>query len=159
MESSPRKRKRSRWFFEWMLFFLIAGLVFAWQCYSRPIYIYLQTVTVVGNQKITTEEILDLIDRVQQTKQAAASNEFMDDLAESRLIVSLLGSGIVNNTKSRPFLLRIQAVLKDYLEYADQPFQTYETMDEIRRAEQEYAEICSDMKVRKAPETEAARKA
>ena len=57
MESSPRKRKRSRWFFEWMLFFLIAGLVFAWQCYSRPIYIYLQTVTVVGNQKITTEEI------------------------------------------------------------------------------------------------------
>ena len=57
MESSPRKRKRSRWFFEWMLFFLIAGLVFAWQSYSRPIYIYLQTVTVVGNQKITTEEI------------------------------------------------------------------------------------------------------
>ena len=109
--------------------------------------------------KITTEEILDLIDRVQQTKQAAASNEFMDDLAESRMIVSLLGSGIVNNTKSRPFLLRIQAVLKDYLEYADQPFQTYETMDEIRRAEQEYAEICSDMKVKKAPETEAARKA
>ena len=57
MESSPRKRKRSRWFFEWILFFFVISVIFAWQCYSRPIYIYLQTVTVVGNQKISTEEI------------------------------------------------------------------------------------------------------
>ena len=57
MENTARKRKRSRWFFEWLLFFLAIGSLAAWQCYSRPIYIYLQTVTVVGNQKITTEEI------------------------------------------------------------------------------------------------------
>ena len=57
MENTARKRKRSRWFFEWILFFLAIGSLAAWQCYSRPIYIYLQTVTVVGNQKITTEEI------------------------------------------------------------------------------------------------------
>lgn len=57
MENTLRKRKRSRWFFEWILFVIIVGMVFAWQCYARPIYIYLQTVTVVGNQKISTEEI------------------------------------------------------------------------------------------------------
>jgi len=57
MGSTGRHRKRSRWFFEWMLFITVAiGIVF-WQCLTRPVYPFLQTVTVVGNQKIATEEI------------------------------------------------------------------------------------------------------
>jgi cell division protein FtsQ len=57
MENTGRQRKRSRWFFEWLLIFaaILVGVV--WQCDSRPVYLFLQTVTVVGNQKITTEEI------------------------------------------------------------------------------------------------------
>ena len=55
-----KKRKRSRWFFEWVLFFLILTAITAWQCYTRPVFIYLQTVTVVGNQKISTQEILQM---------------------------------------------------------------------------------------------------
>lgn len=57
MEITIRHRKRSRWFFEWVLFFTAILSVVVWQCYSRPIYPFLQTVTVVGNQKIANEEI------------------------------------------------------------------------------------------------------
>jgi cell division protein FtsQ len=60
MESTGRKRKKSHWVFERVLFlFLFAGLI-AWQCYVRPVYIFLNTVTVVGNQKIETDEILKM---------------------------------------------------------------------------------------------------
>lgn len=57
MESSTRKKKRKRWLFEKLLFLLIiAGLV-AWQAYTRPVYFFLQTVAVTGNQKVGTDEI------------------------------------------------------------------------------------------------------
>lgn len=57
MDNPERKRKRSRWFLEWVLFSIaVLGFV-AWQFYSRPVYVFLQTVTVVGNQKIDTAEI------------------------------------------------------------------------------------------------------
>ena len=66
-----KKRKRSRWFFEWVLFFLILTAITAWQCYTRPVFIYLQTVTVVGNQKISTQEILQMAGyRVLKSKDA-----------------------------------------------------------------------------------------
>ncbi|HWR31579.1 MAG TPA: cell division protein FtsQ/DivIB [Negativicutes bacterium] len=57
MEVTGRKRKKPRWVFEWMLFLFICMGLIAWQCYSRPVYLFLQTVTVVGNQKIETDEI------------------------------------------------------------------------------------------------------
>lgn len=60
MESTGRKRKKSHWVFERVLFlFLFTGLI-AWQCYIRPVYLFLNTVTVVGNQKIETDEILKM---------------------------------------------------------------------------------------------------
>ena len=58
MEGTGRKRKKSRWVFERMLFLFICMGLIAWQCYVRPVYLFLQTVTVVGNQKIETDEIL-----------------------------------------------------------------------------------------------------
>lgn len=58
MDGTGRKRKKHRWVFErTLILFACIGLI-AWQCYSRPVYLFLQTVTVVGNQKILTEEIL-----------------------------------------------------------------------------------------------------
>ena len=58
MEGTGRKRKKSRWIFERILLLLICVGLIAWMCYTRPIYLFLQTVTVVGNQKIETDEIL-----------------------------------------------------------------------------------------------------
>jgi cell division protein FtsQ len=58
MKDTVRKRKKSRWIFEWMLFLFFCAGIIAWQCYSRPVYLFLQTVSVVGNQKIETAEIL-----------------------------------------------------------------------------------------------------
>ena len=58
MEVAGRKRKRPRWLFERLLFLMICMGLVAWQCYTRPVYLFLNTVTVVGNQKIETEEIL-----------------------------------------------------------------------------------------------------
>lgn len=58
MEGTGRKRKKSRWVFERMLLLFVCMGLIAWQCYSRPVYLFLQTVSVVGNQKIETEEIL-----------------------------------------------------------------------------------------------------
>jgi cell division septal protein FtsQ len=40
------------------MFVCVCATVIAWQCYSRPVYPFLQTVAVEGNQKIVTEEIL-----------------------------------------------------------------------------------------------------
>ena len=57
MESAGRTRKKKRWLFEKILFVLILVGIVAWQAYSRPVYFFLQTVTVVGNQKIETDEI------------------------------------------------------------------------------------------------------
>ena len=57
MESSGRKKKKSRWLFERILFLLILVSLVAWQAYVRPVYFFLQTVTVVGNQKVSTDEI------------------------------------------------------------------------------------------------------
>ena len=57
MESSGRKKKKSRWLFERILFLLILGSLIAWQAYVRPVYFFLQTVTVEGNQKVATDEI------------------------------------------------------------------------------------------------------
>ena len=57
MESSGRKKKKSRWLFERILFFLILVSLIAWQAYVRPVYFFLQTVTVEGNQKVATDEI------------------------------------------------------------------------------------------------------
>ncbi len=60
MEGTGRKRKKSRWIFERILLLSVCLAVIAWQCYSRPVYLFLQTVTVVGNQKISTDEILQM---------------------------------------------------------------------------------------------------
>ena len=60
MECTGRKRKKPRWLFERTLFLLACILLIAWQCYSRPVYLFLQTVTVVGNQKIDMAEILQM---------------------------------------------------------------------------------------------------
>ena len=57
MDTPDRKRKRSRWFLEWVLFGFSLLVLVGWQIYSRPVYLFLQTVTVVGNQKIETAEI------------------------------------------------------------------------------------------------------
>ena len=57
MESSARKKKKRRWLFEKILFLLILAGIVAWQAYTRPVYFFLQTVEVVGNQKIGTDEI------------------------------------------------------------------------------------------------------
>jgi cell division protein FtsQ len=57
MESPEKKRKKHHWFFEWFLFGLILISICAWQIYTRPVYLFLQTVTVIGNQKIEPEEI------------------------------------------------------------------------------------------------------
>ena len=57
MENSGRKKKKKRWLFEKILFLVILASLVAWQAYVRPVYFFLQTVTVAGNQKITTEEI------------------------------------------------------------------------------------------------------
>ncbi|NMC33053.1 MAG: FtsQ-type POTRA domain-containing protein [Veillonellaceae bacterium] len=58
MEGAARKRRKHRWIFERVLFVCVCATVIAWQCYSRPVYPFLQTVAVEGNQKIVTEEIL-----------------------------------------------------------------------------------------------------
>lgn len=60
MESDGRKRKKSRWFFERMLLLVFIAVIAFWQCYSRPVYFFLQTITVIGNQKIETDEILKM---------------------------------------------------------------------------------------------------
>ena len=60
MDGSARKRKRHRWLFERILFVCVCLAVIAWQCYTRPVYLFLQTVAVEGNQKIATEEILQM---------------------------------------------------------------------------------------------------
>lgn len=60
MESSERKKKKSRWLFEWILFLILLTSLVAWQAYVRPVYFFLQTVTVVGNQKVTTDEIFHM---------------------------------------------------------------------------------------------------
>ena len=60
MDGSVRKRKRHRWLFERILFVCICLAAIAWQCYTRPVYLFLQTVAVEGNQKIATEEILQM---------------------------------------------------------------------------------------------------
>lgn len=57
MESSSRKKKKKRWVFERILFLLIILSLAAWQAYTRPVYFFLQTVAVTGNQKIGTDEI------------------------------------------------------------------------------------------------------
>lgn len=57
MDTSGRKKKRKRWLFEKILFLLIVVSIIAWQAYTRPVYFFLQTVAVAGNQKIATEEI------------------------------------------------------------------------------------------------------
>lgn len=57
MASSVRKKQKRRWLFEKILFLLILAGLIAWQSYTRPIYFFLQTVAVVGNQKIGTDEI------------------------------------------------------------------------------------------------------
>ncbi len=58
MEGAARKRRKHRWIFERVMFVCVCATVIAWQCYSRPVYPFLQTVAVEGNQKIVTEEIL-----------------------------------------------------------------------------------------------------
>lgn len=57
MEATVRKRKKSRWVFEWVLLLSVCTVLLAWQCHSRPVYIYLHSVAVSGNQKVETAEL------------------------------------------------------------------------------------------------------
>ena len=53
----PRKRRRGKWLFEYMLLFLVIAAASSWVIYTRPMFFFIQAVAVDGNRHLETEEI------------------------------------------------------------------------------------------------------